>query len=254
MPNVKFVSEFRSLIIAFRPWFFSLLLVSAAVFSLPVSTGSPGGEASQTPAQIVIDRFRRDFLNPEIQLVVLAPTEAFVSQAGVSLLLAFLITLPLLIIRVYGYVSPALRRPEALALTRAVITSGLLFLAGTVFGYIMVVPITLKVLYAFAGPLNVQQLLSLSGFIGLITGSIFISGLIFQIPVSMFLLTKIGLVPASRWRRHWRAAVLAFLIFTAMITPDGSGVTMLLLAGPLICLYCFGTFFTKDLTLRNIKQ
>lgn len=240
---MKFVSEFRSLIIAFRPWFFSLFLAAAVVFSLPVSTG-------QTPAQILIDRFRRDLLNPEIQLVVLAPTEAFVSQAGVSLLLAFLITLPLLIIRVYGYVSPALRRPERRTLTRAGLTSGLLFLAGTVFGYIMVVPVTLKVLYAFAGPLNVQQLLSLSGFIGLITGSIFISGLIFQIPVSMFLLTKIGLVRAREWRRHWRAAVIAFLIFTAMITPDGSGVTMLLLAGPLIGLYCFGTFFAKDLTLK----
>ena len=233
---MKLLAEFQSLIKAVSVWAYSLLIVCLIIFSLPVSMG-------KTPAQIVIDRFQRDFLNSEIQLVVLAPTEAFAAQAGISLLLAFLITLPLLIIRVYGYVFPALRPAERRALARAGVTSGLLFLAGAVFGYIMVAPITLKVLYAFAGPLNVRQLLSLSGFIGFITGSIFISGLIFQIPVSMFLLTKIGLVQPSRWRQHWRTAVLGFLIFTALITPDGSGVTMLLLAGPLIGLYLLGTFF-----------
>ena len=232
---MKLVAEFQGLVKAVSVWAYSLLIVGLIIFSLPVSAG-------KTPAQIVIDRFQRDFLNSEIQLVVLAPAEAFVAQASVSLLLAFVITMPLLIIRLSGYVSPALRPAERRVLTRAGAASGLLFLAGAVFGYLAVAPISLKVLYAFAGPLNVRQFLSLSSFIGFITGSIFISALIFQIPAGMFLLTKIGLVPPSKWRRHWRTASIAFLIFTALITPDGSGVTMLVLAVPLILLYFLGVF------------
>ena len=61
--------------------------------------------------------------------------------------------------------------------------------------------------------------------------------------VFVYGLTRLGLIGASTWRRHWRAAVLGSLVFGMIVTPDNSGITMLLGATPMIALYFAGVFF-----------
>lgn len=230
---MKFFAEFRSLINAFRPWFYSLLLAAAAVFSLPLFSGRP-------LSQLVISRIQADLLDPDIHAVVTAPAEAFVAQAAVALIIAALVTLPLLLFGLVGFVSPGLKKSEKTALQKIILPSLILAAAGAGFGYLVIAPATLKVLYLFARRQEITTFITLSSLISFTAGSIFVSAAAFLIPVLMALLTRLGLVSAGRWRRGWRFAVAGFLIFTAVITPDGSGAAMLLLAGPLIGLYFLG--------------
>jgi len=71
-------------------------------------------------------------------------------------------------------------------------------------------------------------------------------GVIFLLPVVMVLLTRLSIVPSEWWLKHWRGAVLASVIFSAVITPDGSGVTMVFLFVPLMLLYGIGAVLSKS--------
>jgi sec-independent protein translocase protein TatC len=65
-------------------------------------------------------------------------------------------------------------------------------------------------------------------------------GLVFELPVFVYALTRLGVVRAATWRRHWRGAVIGSLVFGMIVTPDNSGITMLLIALPMIALYLGG--------------
>lgn len=241
---MKILAEVNSLIKALRPWFYSLLLLAAVVFSAPVFSGLPRRQAGRSLSQLAISRIQADLLDPDIHAVVTAPAEAFVAQATVALIIAVFLTLPLLLAGVIRFVSPGLKKSEKTALGKIILPSLVLASGGAVFGYLVITPATLKVLYLFARGQEITTFITLGSLISFTAGSVFVSAAVFLIPILMVLLTRFGLVSARRWRRGWRFAVAGFLIFTAVITPDGSGVTMLLLAGPLTGLYLLGTFLT----------
>jgi sec-independent protein translocase protein TatC len=67
----------------------------------------------------------------------------------------------------------------------------------------------------------------------------------FLLPVLMTVLTRLSIVSHEQWLRHWRGALVAALLFSAVVTPDGSGVTMIFLFIPLIVLYGIGLVFSK---------
>lgn len=229
------LAEIRSLAAAFRPWLYSLLIAAVLIFSLPIAAGRP-------LSQLAISRIQTDLLDPDIHAVVTAPTEAFAAQATVALIIAVIVTLPFLISGLTNFVFPGLKPAEKTAVGKVIIPSVILSAAGAGFGYLVIAPITLKVLYLFARQQEITTFITLGSLISFVAGSMFVSAAIFLIPVVMALLTRLNLVSARRWRRGWRFAVAGLLIFTAVITPDGSGATMLLLAGPLIGLYFLGVF------------
>jgi sec-independent protein translocase protein TatC len=68
-------------------------------------------------------------------------------------------------------------------------------------------------------------------------------GLVFELPVFVYALTRLGVVRAKVWREHWRAAVIGSLVFGMVVTPDNSGITMLIIATPMIALYFAGAWF-----------
>ena len=71
-------------------------------------------------------------------------------------------------------------------------------------------------------------------------------GVIFLLPVVMVLLTRLSIIPHEWWWEHWRGALLTSLILSAVITPDGSGVTMAFLFIPLMLLYGIGAVLSKS--------
>jgi sec-independent protein translocase protein TatC len=78
-------------------------------------------------------------------------------------------------------------------------------------------------------------------------------GIAFELPVVMYAISQTGITDATFWRRNFRYSVLIFVIFGAVITPDGSGITMWLMTGPMIGLYLAGLVVIehKEKTTRN---
>ncbi len=178
---------------------------------------------------------------PNVEPIVVTPTEAFVVQLQTALFLAVVTGMPIVAYHMAKFVAPALYERERRVVFRLLVPSVLLFIAGILIAFFLLLPFTFRFLYSVAGPLGARHLfLSLSEFIGFTL--IFAVGFAatFELPIVMYALSAVGLVKPQTWRKYWRFAVIGIFFFAAMITPDSSGVTMLLVAFPMLGLYVAG--------------
>lgn len=187
---------------------------------------------------------------PNVPVIALGPVSVFMAPMILSFLVSFLITFPYLLYSFGKYLQPALYPKERKVLYGFALPSLILFYLGCAFGYFFIIPTTFSILYSFAAPIGVTPFFSLDSFISsvsLLTVSI---GIIFLLPVLMTALTRLSLVPHERWLQHWRGALVTALIFSAVVTPDGSGVTMFFLFVPLMVLYGVGLLLSKTRSIR----
>lgn len=196
----------------------------------------------------VFKKVQQDLLPAGVQLIVTNPLSAFLAQVLVSLLLAFVLTFPFLLYKMIKYFSPALFEKEKKVAMKVLLPSAFLFLSGCLFAYFLLIPSTFKVLYSFAAIIGAVPFFSVNEFIALVFGMMIAAGIIFLLPIFMALLSSLGLVESGFWKNNWRYALLIFLIFSAIITPDGTGITMLMLSVPLVGLYFLGTFIAMKYT------
>ena len=134
-------------------------------------------------------------------------------------------------------------RPSSLSrirLIKAILPMFLLFIFGVVFSYILVIPFTLNLLYKYGESVGAETFLTVNDFITFVLQFILGFGIAFQLPVLMYVLSLGGLTDSKFWQKNFRYAIIIITIFGAIITPDGSGVTMWFIALPMIALYAVG--------------
>lgn len=190
-------------------------------------------------AQSTIVRMQQDLVPQGVALVGLTPFDPFLAQAAMAAALAMLIVGPLLLVEVWRYVSPGLYQDERRAFGQLLWWGSALFLFGAWFSYAFVIPATFAGLYAFT-PAGLQSFFSLRDLVSLVCGMTVAAGFLFELPVVMMALVRIGLLSPSFWGRHWRHAVLIAVVVSAVVTPDGSGISMALLSLPVCVLYGAG--------------
>lgn len=196
----------------------------------------------------VFNKIRHDLLPSGVQLLVTNPMSAFVSQISLSILLGFLSTIPLFLYKIILYVEPALLPHERKAVLWSLLPLVFLFFSGCLFSYLFLIPATFDVLYPYAVSINAAPFFSIDEFIYYVFGLMIAIGLMFLLPLFMILLSVLGIIGADFWKRKWRFAFLLFLILSAIITPDGTGITMIMLFLPLIALYFAGYVFANRLS------
>ena len=125
-------------------------------------------------------------------------------------------------------------------LIKAILPMFLLFIFGVVFSYILVIPFTLNLLYKYGESVGAETFLTVNDFITFVLQFILGFGIAFQLPVLMYVLSLSGLTDSKFWQKNFRYAIIIITIFGAIITPDGSGVTMWFIALPMIALYAVG--------------
>ncbi|OGZ31523.1 MAG: hypothetical protein A3H02_02330 [Candidatus Niyogibacteria bacterium RIFCSPLOWO2_12_FULL_41_13] len=193
----------------------------------------------------VFNKIRQDLLPPDVQLVVTNPMSAFVSQILLSMLLSFLLTAPLFMYKIITYLHPALFLHERKAVLWSLFPLIFLFFSGSAFAYFFLIPAVFKTLYPYATGIGAVPFFSINEFIQYVFGLMIAVGLMFLLPLFMVLLSFMGIIKAGFWRKNWRHAFLFFLISSAIITPDGTGITMLMLFLPLAALYFTGYVFAN---------
>lgn len=244
---MRFIQELKELKDSILSWLLSFVIISFAIFTVGLNKIQIFGFDFLVPvfsqhslAAIFFDSVRHDLLPEGVKLIATNPLSAFVSQITISLLLALILTFPFLLFKISGYLSPALYDGEKKAAVKIFVPSILLFFAGAFFAYFSLIPETFSVLYSFNAVIGAEPFFSVSEFIGWVFVLMFATGTMFLLPVFMYLLARLSLVGANFWKENWRGAFLVFLIVSAVITPDGSGVTMMLLSAPLAALYGLG--------------
>lgn len=172
---------------------------------------------------------------PVYKLVFLAPAEAFTTQLKVALIAGALIAAPVILYQFWRFVRPALLAREAGSIALAVVSGTLFFFGGFAFAYFAALPVGLKFLLGFETP-RLEPMLSIGRYVSFATGIMLAFGIVFQMPVVLFFLTKLGIVtPRMLWKNQ-RLAILVIVIAAAIFTPPDV-VSQMLMAIPMLVLY-----------------
>jgi sec-independent protein translocase protein TatC len=188
----------------------------------------------------IFNKMQKDLVPPGVELIVTGPLSAFSAQAFISMCLSLMVGSPYFLYKIISYLTPVLSGEEKRKIAKVWFPSLFLFLGGCAFAYIFLIPLTLDVLYKYPAILGANSFLNIGEFVFFSMGIMIVVGLIFLLPAFMILLSSLGLIKKNFWKKNWRYAMIIFLIFSAVITPDGSGLTMILLSVPLSGLYFLG--------------
>jgi len=248
---MKFFSEFEELKKSILPPICLWIGVSCLLFIFGLKEVRISGTMLFLPwpavnsfSAMVFRKILSDLLPAGVHLMATDPLSAFSAQALISLTLAFICTFPFSLYKFAGYLAPAMLNKEKLLAARVLAPSTALFFLGCGFAYFILIPSTFRILYGYTTVIGAVPYFSVGEFISWVAGIMAAVGIMFLLPVFMVLLSFLGLVPSGLWAKYWRHALLSFLVFSAIITPDGTGVTMLMLAVPLAGLYLLGMCIT----------
>jgi sec-independent protein translocase protein TatC len=133
------------------------------------------------------------------------------------------------------FIAPGLYQKEKKFVVPFVISSSILFVGGALFGYFIVFPFGFKFFLGFANE-YIQALPSVKQYFSFAVKLLFAFGIVFELPVVIFFLAKIGLVTADLLRQKRKYAILLTFVLAAILTPPDV-ITQVMMAGPLIVLY-----------------
>ena len=182
-------------------------------------------------AQRVLDLLTR----PVGELVFLSPSEALVVQLKVALVTGLLVVSPVIFYQFWRFVRPALRRNEAKYITWAVILSTLFFLGGVAFAYFIMVPFAMKFLLSWESE-KLHAMISISSYVNTVGAFLFAAGLIFQMPVVIFFLTKLRVLTPRLLLKSQRVAIVVILIVAAIVSPPDV-FSQVMMAVPMLVLF-----------------
>jgi sec-independent protein translocase protein TatC len=181
-----------------------------------------------------------NLLPQNVNLIQLTPQGPFFTQIYVSAMLGIMLVMPVIVKELIGFISPGLYRHERAIVKKFTASAVGLFATGCLFSYFMVIPYILSFLYKYGQAIGVSTFFDIGEFVPFVMQSLIVFGFSYQLPIIMWAITVSGIAQYRFWRHNLRYAIIIFAIFGAVITPDGSGVTMWFVAGPMLLLYVLG--------------
>ncbi|MDR1782726.1 MAG: twin-arginine translocase subunit TatC [Dysgonamonadaceae bacterium] len=224
----------------FVPWIFDNIILAPSKADFPLYVGLCN-LSTKFP-------FLPDFCDDEfsIKMINIDLTAQFFRYVSTSFYMALVVGCPYILWEVWNFVSPALY-PHEKKKARWVFSFGsVMFFVGCLVGYFLIFPITLRFLYTFSLSEVVENQVSLSSYMDNFVILILIMGLVFEMPLISWLLSQVGILKKSFFRKYRRHAIVALLVAAALITPTGDPLTLSLVFVPLYGLYELSIFFVKD--------
>lgn len=188
---------------------------------------------------------KNTLLPTNVKFIQTAPGQAFFAQIHISLLLSIICSIPIIAREIFAFIYPALSASTTTAIYKVTLPILLLFIIGIVFSYLLVIPFTLSFLYKYGESLGAETFVTVSDFMAFVLNFMLGFGLAFQLPVIMYGLSLTGLVDSTFWSKNLRYAIVILTIFGALLTPDGSGITMWFVSIPMIVLYLLGILIIR---------
>jgi sec-independent protein translocase protein TatC len=176
-------------------------------------------------------------------LIYTEPLEYWTSYFRVTLLLGIAIAMPVIVYELLAFVAPGLTKDERRWLIPLVIAATVAFLAGCAFAYYVELPPALNFLLVSTD--EVQPLIRIKSYIDFVTRLILVTGLVFELPLLVMGLAKIGVVNSRQLMRLWRYALVGAFVLAAIVTPSIDPITQALVAGPMIVLYFLGVVLAR---------
>lgn len=170
-------------------------------------------------------------------------TEAFTSFIGVALMLGIILSMPVIVYQLLAFLTPGLTSKEKRWVFLGLPLVVLFFAAGLAFGWFVTVPAAMKFLVGFGvnvAPTLIENKPTLDDFLDLLIRLMLVNGVIFEMPMLMFTLAKLGILKPRAVARYRRYIILGVVVLASIITPTGDPANLALTALPMYFLFEFG--------------
>jgi sec-independent protein translocase protein TatC len=163
-------------------------------------------------------------------------TGQFIAHIKVSIIGGLVLAFPYITYEFWRFVRPALYSKERQSAKGAVFYITLLFTLGVLFGYYLISPLSINFLYNYRVSDMVENIPTLSSYVGLVAAIVLASGVLFELPVLVYFLSRIGMLTPKFLRTYRRHAIIVILLLSAIITPPDI-FSQIMVCFPLLILY-----------------
>jgi len=177
----------------------------------------------------------------------------FSAHIWTSILAGFIISFPYVIYQLWKFISPGMKKNERKNSRGFIIVSSILFFLGVLFGYYIITPLSINFLGTYTVSENISNEFDLDSYIGLLRASVLACGVIFELPIIIYFLAKIGLVTPEFLRKNRKIALVLVLILSAIITPPDVA-SQVIVAIPVLILYEISIFIAKFVVKKENKK
>lgn len=188
-----------------------------------------------------------------IKLINFNLSGQFMSHMTISLVAGLILATPYVIWHLWQFIRPALYEKERRYAARAVWIMSGLFMTGVLFSYYFMVPWTLNFLGTYQVSSNVENQIALSSYVSTVTSVVLSVGLVFELPVVVYILARLGIMPASFLRKNRKYAFVIILIVAAIITPPDV-FSQIIVTLPLYGLYEISILVAKRVEPREEEE
>lgn len=177
----------------------------------------------------------------------------FTLQLNSCVLVGVVLGIPYLLFEIWLFIKPALHENERKSASGFVAFASILFFLGILFGYYLVCPLSINFLVNFTVSPEIENTFTISSYLSSVMTLTLGSGLIFQLPVVIFILSKLGVMTPAFMRSSRRYATVLILIVAAVVTPTADPYTMLIVAAPLFLLYELSILISANIERKKNK-
>ncbi|MBZ0168571.1 preprotein translocase subunit TatA [Candidatus Methylomirabilis lanthanidiphila] len=187
---------------------------------------------------------------PPIDLIFLAPAEAFWMHMKIALVTGLLLTLPIVLYQIWRFIAPGLLSHEKRYALPFVVLSTIFFVCGVAFCFYFVLPFSLNFLLTYKTE-NLKPMISIGNYIDFTTKFLLAFGLVFELPLAIGIAAKMGLVTPQYLSRNRKYAILIAFTVAAILTPTPDVFNQTLMALPMYLLYEIGILAARMLVRRT---
>src|SRR5688500_15518962 len=171
-----------------------------------------------------------------------------------SFVMGLIVAFPYIGWELWRFIKPGLYPREKKSSRGAVASISFLFFSGVLFGYYIMSPVMISFLANYQISDMIVNEFDITSYVGTIVGVVFGSGLLFQLPVVIFFLTKIGIVTPAYLRKYRKHAIVIILIVGAIVTPTADPLSQSLISVPLYLLYEISILISAGVMRKKAKQ
>jgi sec-independent protein translocase protein TatC len=177
----------------------------------------------------------------------------FSTHILVSIIAGFILASPVVFYEFWRFIKPALYDTEKKHASGAVFFTSILFLLGVLFGYYLIVPLSIHFLGTYQVSSDVENMINLRSYIGSVTSISLASGVVFLLPIFSYFLSKVGLLTPQFMKTYRKHAYVIMLLLSAIITPPDV-FSQILVCFPLVFLYEIGIVISRIVVKKREKE
>jgi sec-independent protein translocase protein TatC len=188
-----------------------------------------------------------------LQLINIKMSGQLTTHITVAMVAGLILAFPVVLWEFWKFFAPALKTSEARYAKGAVFAASMLFFTGVLFGYFMLAPLSIHFLSTYEIDPEIANQINIRSYIGTLTSICLATGLVFELPIIAFFLTKIGVITPEFMRKYRKHAIVVIFIIAAVITPPDV-FSQTLVAIPLLILYEVSIIISARIVKKKEKE